>query len=293
MTFATDTPFMFITIAYLTRNGGGLLARSLAAIPEQSTAHDIEVLAVDSGSTDGTVSTLLHAGARVVEIPSEEFNFGRTRDLAYQRAMGEIVVNLSQDAVPAHRDWLERLLAPLEEKSVAASCGRSVFDPERGHRQFAWERNGYFYFTREMVQFRRRYGRGLSFSNSAVRRSAWEQLRFGAIALGEDFQFQIAAKEAGFALAFPEGAEVLHHHDYTLPALWRRCRDEGAALKQLGCAYNALDLARDLSSPPKFVQFARDIAHARLRTPAEILFPLLRPLAVYSGNGAANPESLG
>ena len=284
---------MRITIAFLTRNAGELLARSLAAIREQSTAHEVELLAVDSGSTDDTVSTLLHAGARVVEIPHEEFNFGRTRDFAYQRAKGEIVVNLSQDAVPAHRDWLEKLLAPLEEKTIAASCGRSVFDPERGHRQFAWERNGYFYFTREMARFRQRYGRGLSFSNSAVRRSVWEQLRFGPIALGEDFQFQIAAKEAGFAFAFPEGADVLHHHDYTLPALWRRCRDEGAALKQLGCPYSTLDLARDLSSLPKFVQFARDIAHVRLRTPAEFLFPLLRPFAVYSGNGAANPESLG
>ena len=273
-----------ITIALLTRNAGLLLDRVLSGIAAQEISCGVEVLAIDSGSTDGTPDRLRGAGARINSIEAGEFDFGRSRDLAYQQARGAIVVNLSQDAVPAHSHWLEHLVAPLGAPDVAISCGASVPDPERGGGQFAWERNGWFYFTREMQKFRRAHGRGVSFANSAVRRDVWEWLRFEPQALGEDFQFQMKVQCEGLSVAFPPDAEVLHHHDYDLLGLWGRCRNEGLALKQMGFAYTVGDLARDLASPAKFIQLARELRHGRLRSNAEVLFPCLRPIAVFAGS---------
>jgi rhamnosyltransferase len=241
------------------------------------------VLAVDSGSHDGTVERMRDRGAEVVSIAPESFNFGRARDHAFEHAQGDFVVALSQDAVPAHPRWLESLLAPFANPFVAASCGASVPDPKRGFDQFSWERNGYFYFTREMAKFRAAYGRGLSFSNAAVRRAVWERLRIAPQSLGEDFQFQQRVHASGLLVSFPEHADVLHHHDYDFAGLWGRCRNEGLALRELGCPYTAADLAFDLASPAKFVQLLRDLAHKRLRTPAAFAFPILRPIAVYAG----------
>lgn len=272
-----------ITVALLTRNAGPLLERALSAIAAQAVSSPVELLAVDSGSTDGTLDRLHAFGARVIEIQPAQFDFGLSRDLAYQHARGDVVVNLSQDAVPAHEQWLENLVAPLAQPGIAVSCGASLPDPERCHRQFAWERNGWFYFTREMQKFRRAHGRGVSFANSAVRRSVWERLRFDAQPLGEDFQFQRKVQHEGLSIAFPAGAETLHHHDYDLRGLWGRCRNEGLALKQMGCPYGAADLARDLLSPAKYVQWMREIKYGRLHSAAEVLFPVVRPMAVYSG----------
>lgn len=272
-----------ITIALLTRDAGPLFERVLAGIAAQSLADSIELIAIDSGSTDGTADRLRAAGARVIGIQPAQFDFGLSRDLAYQHARGDIVVNLSQDAVPAHDRWLENLIAPLVQPGIAVSCGASLPDPDRGHRQFAWERNGWFYFTREMQKFRRAHGRGVSFANSAVRRTVWQQLRFDAQPLGEDFQFQRKVQREGLSVAFPQGAETLHHHDYDLRGLWGRCRNEGLALRQMGCAYGPADLARDLLSPAKYVQWMREVKYGRLHSPAEVLFPLVRPMAVYSG----------
>lgn len=279
MTGASDK----ITIALLTRDAGPLFERVLSAISAQSVSQAVEVLAVDSGSTDGTLDRLRDAGVRVIGIQPSQFDFGLSRDLAYQHARGDIVINLSQDAVPAHDRWLENLIAPLVQPGIAVSCGASLPDPERGHRQFAWERNGWFYFTREMQKFRRAHGRGVSFANSAVRRSVWERLRFDAQPLGEDFQFQRKVQREGLSIAFPAGAETLHHHDYDLRGLWGRCRNEGLALKQMGCPYGAADLARDLLSPAKYVQWMREVKYGRLHSAAEVLFPVVRPMAVYSG----------
>jgi len=273
-----------VTIAIPVRNGGELLTRALEAIASQKTDRRVEVIALDSGSTDGSLEALRAHGVRVIEIPAESFDWGRAREQLFEEARGEIVVHLSQDAVPAGEDWLERILAPLEDAQVAVSCGSSIPDPARAFPQFQWERNGYHYFTREMRKFRERYGRGLSFANAAVRRAVWEELRIEPQATGEDFQFQTKLHGSGWKIAFPGDAAVLHHHDYTLRAVYRRCRNEGLALRAMGCPYHEGDLLSDLVQPAKTLQWLREIRRGSLRSPAEWLYPLLRPVAVYHGS---------
>lgn len=273
-----------VTIAIPTRNAGVLLPRLLDAVFRQETASRYEVLAVDSGSTDGTLDVLRSRPVRVMTLPREEFNWGRTRDFAYEHARGSIVVNLSQDAVPMHVTWLDHLIRPLSDPDVGASCGSSLPDPERSFRQFPWERNGYFYFTREIAKFVARYGKGLSFANSAVPRAVWARLRFDEQPTGEDFQFQTKLHAAGLKIVFPDDAPVWHHHNYTLGGLWRRCRNEGFALRLLGCPYDETDLVRDLVSPGKYIQWLREVNRGNLETAADLLFPVVRPLAVYMGS---------
>ncbi len=284
MTSQQDIAEDLVSVAILTRNSGGILSRLLDGVSNQETDRSVEIVAVDSGSTDGTVELLESCGARVIKIREEEFDFGRTRDLLYQHTRGEFVANLSQDAVPAHPRWLENLIAPLADSEVAVSCGTSVPDPERAEAQFPWERNGYFYFTREMRKFRGAYGRGVSFANSAVRRSVWERFRFDPQPLGEDFQFQMKIHGAGLKAAFPEGAEVLHHHDYDLRGVYGRCRNEGLALRMMGCGYGEWDLLLDIAGPRKYVQWLRELRRGSLRNSASVLFPVVRPVAVYMGS---------
>lgn len=250
----------------------------------QETSRNVEIVAIDSGSTDGTLDTLREYDARVETITAASFNFGRTRDQVFELSRGDIVVCLSQDAIPAHPQWLENLIAPLDDPEVAASCGRSIPDPERGFPQFPWERNGWFYFTAEMREFRERYGRGLSNANSAIRRSVWERLRFGEQSIGEDFRFQTKLHTEGLRVAFPEDAPVLHHHTYTLGSLYKRCRNEGMGLAALGCGYGCGDFVIDTVSFGKYKTWLRELAKGNLRSPAALLFPAIRPAAVYAGS---------
>lgn len=273
-----------ITVVLLTRNVGPVLPRLLEAVVAQQTDRSYEILAIDSGSTDGTLGILGRYPVRLLQIPRKEFNWGRTRELAFQNAPARVIVNLSQDAVPWGNRWLENLVSPLDDASIGAVCGSSVPDPERHFRQFPWERNGYFYFTREIKKFVARYGKGLSFANCAIPRAVWERFHFDEQPTGEDFQFQTKLHGAGLRIAFVENAPVLHHHNYTLGGLWRRCRNEGYALRLLGCSYNEWDMLADLASVRKYVQWFRELKRGSLKTSADALFPVLRPLAVYMGS---------
>lgn len=273
-----------VTIGIPCRDGGAVLRRALAAVFAQETPHSFEVLALDSGSTDGTLEALAEWPVRVINIARESFDWGGLRQRLFEEARGAVVVNLSQDAVPARTDWLDRLVAPLGDAAVGVSCGSSIPDPDRAQPQFAWERNGYFYFTREIAAFVARHGRGLSFANTAVLRSVWEQLGIERQATGEDFGFQMKLHAQGVPIAFPEDAPVLHHHQYSLGGLWRRCRNEGLALREMGFRYSLLDCAMDLLGPKKYVQWLREVRYGRLHSAAEWAFPVARPLAVYAGS---------
>src|SRR4029079_13339511 len=90
-------------------NGGADLVRCLAGIAAQEVEEEVEIVVVDSGSTDGGPERARAAGAVVHEISSEEFGHGRTRNLGVSLARGETIVFTSQDAVADDSGWLARL----------------------------------------------------------------------------------------------------------------------------------------------------------------------------------------
>lgn len=98
-----------VSIVIPTFNGGPTLRRLLESIDVQVTAFDREVLAVDSGSTDGTLEALREHRASVTSIDRGSFNHGETRNHALGQARGGFAVLIVQDAVPAGSNWLSEL----------------------------------------------------------------------------------------------------------------------------------------------------------------------------------------
>jgi rhamnosyltransferase len=82
---------------------------------QQQTVRDVEVILVDSGSTDRTVEIARQFGARVVHIRPQEFTFGRSLNLGLSAATRDLVVIASAHVYPVYPDWLERLLEPFAD----------------------------------------------------------------------------------------------------------------------------------------------------------------------------------
>ena len=267
------------------KNGGTLFGLALERIFGQRTAWPFEVVVIDSGSNTESLEIVGRFPVRLHAIAPSAFNHGRTRDLGASLARGEHLVFLNQDSVPCTDDWLASLLEPLEKGSeyTAVQGGiREFADRPR----FFWDSCGArFYFTRESEKWIDRYG-GLGFStvNAAIRRAAWETCPFGDAVIMEDKKWQQAAHVRGFRIAHRPDAAVFHTHNYNLRTLIRRCQQEGFGWRLVGETYSFTDMLRDTLSRAKYGDLLRGIRRGRARTPAELLFPFLRPWLVFRGN---------
>ena len=117
-----------VTIFIPTYNGEDYLDRLLTAVENQDFDGDIEILLIDSGSTDSTLEIIArHPAVRLVQIPKAEFGHGKTRNRAAELARGEFIVYLSHDAVPVGSQWLRELLLPMRPSSAGGNDAQAVF----------------------------------------------------------------------------------------------------------------------------------------------------------------------
>lgn len=101
------------------------LERLLDSLEAQSCALD--VLIVDSSSTDGTQELAFQRIGQVHVIPSIEFNHGGTRQLMVDRHPDyDIYVFMTQDAYLTDPDAIACLVSPFQDPKVGAVCGRQL-----------------------------------------------------------------------------------------------------------------------------------------------------------------------
>ncbi len=109
-----------ISLIILTYNGGQVFAKCLEMIGQQDYEGKIQLIIVDSGSTDGTIELAERAGAVVRRIEKREFHHANTRNEAVLLADFDNIVFTVQDAVPCSESWLSDLERSLCEADVAA-----------------------------------------------------------------------------------------------------------------------------------------------------------------------------
>lgn len=214
---------MTVGVVIRTLNESELLGDCLQALAAQRGGFELDVLVVDSGSTDGTVEIARRHGVRVVEIRSEAFDYSTALNLGIDQVAGDFVVSLSAHAIPTADDWLEEMIAPFDDPRVAAVASRQVPWPaaqwhevHRLSNQF--DDVGHVY-TRENAE-------DLVFSNAAssIRRSVWEEFRFDLPA-AEDFHWAQRVVAAGWSIVYQSQAAVQHSHQESPRAQAQRMID--------------------------------------------------------------------
>jgi rhamnosyltransferase len=218
-----------VSIVVPTLNGGAPLARLLASIAEQDGSIARELIAMDSGSTDGTVQRLRDHGAAVEVLPPGAFDHGLTRNRALACARGEFAVLIVQDAVPANRQWLAELLKPLvKDARVAGTYARQQPWPEASlltaHYLAKWA--AATAEPRVVGPLRAAEFDAMSpadrhftcvFDNvcSCIRMSVWRAHPFKATVIAEDLEWAKEVLTSGYRLAYVPSAIVWHSHERT------------------------------------------------------------------------------
>ncbi|MCZ6596283.1 MAG: glycosyltransferase [Planctomycetota bacterium] len=241
-----ERPIRSISVLMPTWQGAEFLERVLEALAAQRTELAWDFLAVDSGSTDGTLAILERfAGAfpvpfRVHGIHQVEFDHGDTRNLLAALSTGDLLVYLTQDAIPTSSDWLATLAASFASPEVGAATCRNVPRPDAHVLTKLRSRDdpGYAEGRREvrlppadeyeaMSPHERRLLYNFNDVASAVRRELWELHPFPRTPFGEDVLMARALLEAGFTVVYDDRATVEHSHDYTPDETYARARIDG------------------------------------------------------------------
>ncbi len=239
-------PLRSISVLMPTWQGLEFLERVLGALAEQACSLPWDFRAIDSGSTDGTWECLERWSKRFPvpfafeRIEQVEFDHGDTRNLLAARSQGDLLVYLTQDAIPKGRDWLERLARNFADDRVGAAYCRNVPRPDARllTKIFSANDTGYQAGRREvrlpdaatyarMNAHERRVLYNFNDVASALRRELWERHPFPRTWFGEDVLQARAFLEAGYTVVYDDEAVVEHSHDYGPEETYARAAIDG------------------------------------------------------------------
>ena len=222
------------------------ISQALQLVSEQLLS--CEIIVVDSGSTDGTVEIVKQwPNVKLIQIRPEEFTFGRSLNIGFEAAEGEIVVPLSAHAFPCSQHWLQNLVKHFDDPQVAKVYGRQVPHAD------AWPpvQRDFLAFWDDQPRIQTspdsRVEHRFSNSNAAIRRKYWEKRCFDETLSGcEDQEWARAMLRLGLKIVYEPDAGVYHSHNEPLLKVYVRTYRETLARQSFYGSNTNIGLRRAL-----------------------------------------------
>lgn len=219
-----------VSIVFRALNEEKWFGDALAACKAQQTNNiDVEMLLVDSGSTDRTIEIAERFGCRVVHIKKKNFTFGRSLNYGCDAATGDILIFISAHCIPSHDRWLSNLIEPLTQDKAEYVYGKQI-----GHEVTRFSEHQVFeqYFAN--VDKLPQNDFFCNNANAAIRRDCWEKYRFDEAATGlEDMILAKALFKDGGRIGYIADAPVIHIHEESLSQVRRRYYREALTLREI------------------------------------------------------------
>lgn len=288
---------MSVSVVIPTLNAGQEIQPLLEVLLRQTRPAD-EIVVVDSSSADNTVGVVQSiadrcSSVRVYVINRDEFNHGGTRDKALRKwTTGDIVLFLTQDAVPANEKYIENIIRPFSDARIAAVSGRQL--PKANARRAEQLVRSFNYPAESFVRGKDdlpRYGIKTFFTSdvcSAYRRVAY--LRCGGFCLtmmSEDMYMASQLIAANYLVAYASDAMVYHSHNLKLAEQYKRNYATGVFLQE---HENILMGADEIGEGTKLVKYVSSSLLKEGRI-GEFLYFGIDCAARFLGNRAGRAEA--
>lgn len=191
--------------------------------------YDVEIVLVDSGSTDRTLEIAAQHGVRVVHIKKSEFTFGRSLNHGCAAASGDYLIFISAHCIPSHSNWLANLIEPLRLKTADYVYGKQV-----GHETTRYSEHQVFAQYYGEIDKIPQAEIFCNNANAAMRKDVWEKFRFDESVTGlEDLVLAKAIVREGGKLGYVANAPVAHIHEENLSQIWRRYYREALTMREI------------------------------------------------------------
>lgn len=219
-----------VSVVIRSLNESKYIESCLSAIISQEINMPLEIIVVDSGSTDGTLEIAKSFGCNILEINKCDFSFGWALNVGVAQAKYPIVVSISAHCVPIGNNWLTFLIEPLLLGDAEMVFGSHLAGSESR--------------TSEKNYFKTKFSIGhgvcrkpiMNNGNSAFLRELWLRRPFdNQLPAQEDMEFcKWHGSNSGARLYFKKDASVIHYHNDRNWNLYRRLYREYAVEFYIG-----------------------------------------------------------
>lgn len=197
-----------------------------------------EITVIDSASEDHTVEICKKHNVHLIQIQRKDFNHAKTRDMAIRRSKADIVVFLTQDAIPYNNQTIGNLVEALNQEGVVIATGRQVARDdatafEKLIRNFNYPEVS---SVKSKADIKRLGIKTFFFSDSFAAYNRKVYLELGgfepSLKTNEDMFFAAKVIQNGYNVAYVSEAKVLHSHNFTLKQQYRRNYIEGYEIEK-------------------------------------------------------------
>lgn len=225
-----------ITLVMRSYNEAWALGDTLKGVYSQDYSGTIELIVIDSGSTDGSHDIIRsYEPKEFIVLEPGTYVPGKVLNQGLKLASHEWVVFLNSDATPANAQWLSSLLKCATE---APKCG-TAFSRQipRANCQavFANDYNRCFGPNRESIN----WDHFFSMVSCVVNKPIWEKYPIHEdLQYAEDDEWSRRLKKAGYDICFSLDSVVIHSHNYTAAEAYERAKGDAIAVAHAGNVSN-------------------------------------------------------
>ena len=176
-----------------------------------------------------------HRKLSIHHISKKEFDHGKSRNLGAKKSEADILVFMTQDAVPANEFLIEKLIAPLEDETVACSYARQLpaddsTMTEKLTREFNYPATARIKSKADLQEL----GIKTYFCSNvccAYNAKIFKELHgfINRTIFNEDMIYAGKVIENGHKIAYAAEAEVIHSHNYSGKQQFHRNFDLGVS----------------------------------------------------------------
>lgn len=213
---------MKISVVIPVKNGAATLVKCLNAFKQQTIAEQIEIIVLDSMSTDNSREIAKSFGAKIISIMLSDFNHGLTRNVGVDYAVGELLYFTVQDAYLAENNQLEKMAAHFNNLELQAVVGMQATPHDKDKNPARWFKrsskpetvyrhfpDGNFGKMSLQEQFKHCSWDNV---NAMYKKSAVQKIPFKKTDFAEDWLWVKDALEAKMKVAFDPSLVVYHYH---------------------------------------------------------------------------------
>lgn len=212
-----------ISVVIPVKNAGNDLKSLLSIIRNQKGFKEIEIIVVDSGSTDGSIKIAIDSGAKIIRILPEEFSHCVSRNIGAKNATGDYVLFTVQDALPSSDSWLHNLFSVfLDNEVVAISCAEIPRDDaDLFYKALSWSHNNFMevedqdrIMMKPDIENHLAYKKNSQLNNIAclISKDVFMKYEFRGN-YAEDLDLGIRLIRDGYKLAMISSTKIIHSHN--------------------------------------------------------------------------------